>query len=377
MNSNRKFAIIYDMRILSKYVLREFLVPLAYCLSGFVAIYVLFELFGSFSRLMDSGLPFSLILRYFLGYLAPYFMYLAPAALMLATLYTMWNFCRHSEIIAMRASGVSFLAIVKPLLFVACLMAFFVAWVNESYVPREAQWAKRLRNERFSIEKLERADDLVYRNSRANRVWTVESMEDSAGKHLISVKVTQDRTTGTRFYCILADRADYLDREWWFTNPKIIHYDENGEEVATITPELDALSLRAMPQFDERPSDILLQNRDWRYNSVREKLRFIREHRELTEQQCREFFYDAIAQIVAPFACIIITLFAIPAGIASGRQSVFKGILGALVMFFAYYALVIGAMVLATMALLPPILAAVAPPVIFLILGMRSFHAQR
>jgi lipopolysaccharide export LptBFGC system permease protein LptF len=34
------------MRILTRYVLKEFLVPLFYCLTGFLSIYVLFDLFG-------------------------------------------------------------------------------------------------------------------------------------------------------------------------------------------------------------------------------------------------------------------------------------------------------------------------------------------
>ena len=80
------------MRILTRYVFREFLVPLFYCLCGFISIYVLFELSGSFSRIADAKPPALTILKYFCGYLAPFFQYLAPAALMLATLYTMWTF---------------------------------------------------------------------------------------------------------------------------------------------------------------------------------------------------------------------------------------------------------------------------------------------
>ena len=107
------------MKILTRYILREFCVPLVYCLTGFLSIYVLFELFGSFSRLMAAKPGFWKTVSYFAGYLAPYFEWIAPACLMLATLYTMWSFCRHSELIAMRASGIGFFAIVKPLLFVA------------------------------------------------------------------------------------------------------------------------------------------------------------------------------------------------------------------------------------------------------------------
>ena len=124
------------MGILSRYVFREFLSPLFYCLVGFVSIYVLFDLFGSFSRMLEAHLPVGDAALYFCGYLAPYFHYLAPAALMLATLYTMWVFCRHSEIVAMRASGIGFLTIVRPLLFAAAAMAVVVAWVDECFMPR-------------------------------------------------------------------------------------------------------------------------------------------------------------------------------------------------------------------------------------------------
>ena len=71
------------MRIITRYVLREYLIPLGYCLCGFVSIYVLFELFGSFSRLADAKLPAKTVVEYFCAYLAPYFEWLAPAALML------------------------------------------------------------------------------------------------------------------------------------------------------------------------------------------------------------------------------------------------------------------------------------------------------
>ena len=365
------------MKILTRYVLREFLVPLGYCLTGFVSIYVLFELFGSFSRLMDSDLSCAEIVGYFLGYLSPYFMYLAPAAMMLATLYTMWSFCRHSEITAMRASGISFLAIVKPLIAVAVAMAAFVAWVNESYVPLHAQAAKQLRNAKFDRKEIERTGSLPYRNARDHRMWTIERAADEFGTHLEGVKIIQDRPDGSRERTVLAEAADWLDGEWWLTGARVHYFDANGRETASPVPELDAISFRLFPELRERPSDIMLQNRDWQYNSVRGKLRYVRHHRDLTEETRREHVYSAWSQLMAPFACLVITLFAIPAGIASGRQSVFKGILGALAMYFGYYALVLGGMVLADTGWLPPVPAAVLPVAVFLVLGIRSFRRQR
>lgn len=271
----------------------------------------------------------------------------------------------------------SFMTIVKPLLAVAFAMALVVVGVNERYMPRNAQWAKQMRNERFRLEKVAKADDIVYRNAKADRTWSIDEMLDERGEHLRNVRVAIDRPGGGRLANVSAAQADYLDGEWWFTDPKVQHYDAHGQETATVTPELDSLPFRAFPQFNERPSDFLVQNRDWQYNSVRDRFRYLRTHPDLGGKDRQELLYDTWAQIMAPWACVLITLIAIPAGIASGRQSVFKGILGALGLYFVFYGLTILCMVVAKCGWCPAIIAAVLPDVVFLVLGIRAFRRQR
>ncbi len=366
------------MRILSRYVLREFLVPLAYCLTGFLMIYVLFDLFGSLSKMVEARLPVRAAVLYFCGYLAPYFHYIVPAALMLATLYTLWTFCRHSELVAMRASGVSFIVIVRPLLAVAAVMALLVAYVNESFVPDYAAWASQVKASRFDLKELERRDNVVFRNAAASRTWQVADLEGADGSRLKGVRVTVDRPDGgARLMNVTAERADFLDGEWWFANPKVQHYDELGREVATPTPELDALPLRNFAEFRERPDDFLLQNRPWKFNSVRGRLRYLRTHPELDEDRRRDCRYDVWAQALSPLACLVITLFAIPYGIATGRQSVFRGVLCALAMYFSFYGLTIAMMVLAKNGWFPVVPAAILPDAVFIALGIRAFRRQR
>ena len=365
------------MRILTRYVLREFLVPLFYCLTGFISIYVLFDLFGSFSRMAAAKLPAKTAALYFCGYLAPYFHYIVPAALMLATLYTMWSFCRHSEIVAMRASGVSFIAIVRPLLSVALVMAACVAYVNEVFVPQKAQWAAQMKKDRFDQASMSKGDNIVFRNAQAGRIWNIDAFRDEEGKSLSNVQVTIDRPGGGRCMSVSAPRADYLDGEWWFFGPRVQPYGAQGQEIATPVPELDALPLRCFSDFGERPTDFVMQNRPWKFNSVRDRLRYLRTHPELSAETRRDCVYDVWAQIAAPWACIVITLFAIPAGIASGRQSVFRGIIGALAMYFSFYGVVIAGMVAAKNGWCPAILAALFPYALFLALGVRAFWKQR
>lgn len=366
------------MKILTRYLLKEFAVPLFYCMTGFLSIYVLFDLFASFSRLLEAKLPLGETLSYFCGYISPYYHYIVPAALMLATLYTMWRLCRHSEIIAMRASGVSLMTIVKPLLAAAAVMAGSVVYVNEIYMPATAHWASQMKSCQFDRSQFSRGENIVFRNAADGRTWNIDRMLDDKAFSLKDVRVTIDRPdNGPRLMAIEAKKADYLDGEWWFSGVTVQHYDADGREIATPTPEADALEMRCFGHFGETPTDFLMQNRPWRFNSVRERLRYMRTHPDLDELSRKECVFDTWAQIMSPLACILITLIAIPAGIASGRQSVFKGIVGALGMYFAFYGLVIACMIVAKNGWCNPVLGAVLPFAVFLAAGIRSFIKHR
>ena len=365
------------MRILFRYVLREFLVPLFYCFAGFTSIYVLFELFNSFGRITAAHPPFSKVALYFAGYLAPYFEWLAPACLMLAALYTMWSFCRHSELIAMRASGIGFTTIVTPMLLVALLTTGAVYWVNESFVPRYGQWAKDFRLVKFEEDKMESQDKVVFRNSASRRTWHIGLVVNETATVLEDVSVKQDRENGTRELNISSPRAEYLDGEWWFYDPVTQYFDERGRETADPSPELSKLSLRAIPFLDEKPRDFLIQNRGWACGSIGDRIRYLKTHGSLEESKRVSYEYDMWAKAVSPLACLVITLFAIPAGVATGRQSIFKGILGALGMFFAFYALTIGFMVVGKKGLCPIPLAALTPDAVFLAAGLYLMRRQR
>jgi lipopolysaccharide export system permease protein len=365
------------MRTLSRYVLREFLVPLTYCIVGFLGIYVVFELFDSIGRIMDSKPPVMNVFGFFAGYISPYLQYLIPAALLLGTLYTMWNFCRHSEITAMRASGIGFLVIVRPLLLVAAVLAVAVAAVNEFYAPWASEKARDYREGRFKELNAKTFENVVFYNMTARRIWRVDRIDAAKANVLKGVHISFDRPDGSREMDVGCDRAEYLDGQWWLVHPVYHYFDPLNNAVPSPKPQLAELTLRPFPEFNETPRDFLLMSKAWEYYTVRDMLHFLRYHPNLTKEVRKEKWYDIHARLAAPFSCLIITLFAIPAGVATGRQSVFKGVMCALGMFFAFYALQIGCMVLAKNGPMPAIPAAWCANIVFLAIGLILFWRQR
>jgi len=365
------------MRILTRYVLREFLVPLGYCLSGFMAIYVLFEMFNSAGRLIEAKPPALTVVAYFFGYVSPYFEYLIPAALMLAALYTMWNFCRHSEVTAMRANGIGFVAIVRPLLSIAAVATVGVALLNEFYAPEASEWAYDLRETRFKpVTGIERTNIPFY-NLPAGRVWSVDRMSLDNPNVLEGVRVSFDRPDGSRRLNITCRKAEYLDGVWWLFYPHYRYYDEMNTPVEDPYPALSSLSVRAFPEFDETPRDFLLMNKKWEHYTTRDMMHYLRTHPNIEGQDRTSRRYDIGKRLVAPFSCLVITLFAIPAGVVTGRQSVFKGVIIAVAMFFGFYATEMMCMALAKRMLLPVPIAVLLPNLTFLAAGLVLFYRQR
>lgn len=307
------------MRILTRYVLCEFLVPLFYCLAGFLGIYVLFELFESFNRLLEARPPVLTVMAFFAGYVSPYLQWLIPAALLLATLYTMWTLCRHSEITAMRANGIGFSSIVRPLLVVATILAVGVAYVNEFYAPWAAEKARAARENRFQPAAESVCENLPYYNQQAARVWRINRLNPEKPGNLEGVRISFDRPDGSRRLDITCHKAEYLDGLWWLFYPQYQYFDELNNPIANPTPTLTDLVIRAMPELTETPRDFLLMNKAWEFYTVRDMIHYIKKNPYLDKTEIASKSFDIHARLAAPFSCLIITLFAIPAGVATGR----------------------------------------------------------
>lgn len=365
------------MRILFRYVLAAFLLPLTYCLVTFVALYAVIELVDTFSDIMEAKPPLGTVLLYFAGYVAPLFEWLLAAALLLASLYTMWQLCRHSEVTAMRASGLGLSTIIAPMIAVAVFLSLIAALNLEFFAPYAAEASKRIKQRNFQPYGADVRDNIHYYNTAAQRIWRINRMDLFQPEEIEGVQITFERPNGTREMDISCKRAVYKDGMWWLFYPQYTWFDEIGMRAEPVLPGFNELPLRVMPTLSESPADFVNETRDWNFLPIRARLRFLRVHPNLSDDERHSKWYDIHYRFAAPWAGVVITLFAIPMGIATGRQSVFKGILTAIALFFAFFATVNVGMILAKKEMLPAMAGAWLPNLIFLAMGLWLLWRQR
>src|SRR6185436_14340432 len=104
------------MRLLDRYLLRELLVPFAYCLAGFLIFFIAFDVLDELANFQKFKLWTGDVFLFYLVKIPEFIVTVAPIAFLLALLYTLTNLARHHEITAIRAAGISLLRISAPYL---------------------------------------------------------------------------------------------------------------------------------------------------------------------------------------------------------------------------------------------------------------------
>ena len=133
-------------RILDEYVIRQFLSMFFMVLSGFVLLMLVFTFFELVGDIIRNKIPLTTVGLYLLN-LTPSMLYtIAPLAVLIAVLVTFGLLNRNSEIIAMKATGISLYRLVVPIVSIAAILAVTLFLFDEFYLPQANRRQEALRN---------------------------------------------------------------------------------------------------------------------------------------------------------------------------------------------------------------------------------------
>ena len=338
------------MRLLDRYLLREFLIPLGFCLGGFLVLWVAFDLFGQLHWLQEQGLTVLEIGEYYC-FKAPEFLILVlPVTLLLAMLYTLTNLARHHEITAIRAAGISLARLSLPYLAVGIFSSVLLFALDEICVPRTTEIADQLfvRHGQLKFQGAQRRPvrNLVFSktvSAHETRHWFIGSYNQLTGEmskpHLDWD--LPDRSSRS----IDADRAVYTNNIWTFFEMQEFRRFSSTNALLQKMPPTNVL---AFPEFSETPemirSEIVINNKYYHQSAtksadipVSQIHNYLRLHPQ-PEDFIRPWIYTKLqGRFAGPFACLVVVLVAIPFGAASGRRNVYVGVAASILIFFTYY----------------------------------------
>ena len=343
------------MRILDRYVLRQWLLVFFVVMFGFPLLVIVIDLTDKLDRYLMRGLTKAHVaLAYLYGMPDTMFLVL-PAAVLFATVFTVGAMGRYSELTAAKASGVSFHRLVRPI-FIAAVASCILGIGLSELVPIGAARKAELLGEK-AVRSTGSRVNFVYR-ADGGWVYAVRTLE--IAKREMNDLVMERVGTGLDYPTIVvtAERARYRRMAGWTL--------QNGRVRFLLGPGLErsfdfhTLSARTLV---ETPEDLLAEPKAPEEMRYAELGRYI-DALARSGSDTRKLAVDRALKIAIPFTCIIIALFGAPLAVTSPRSGAAWGVAVSLATTFLFLLLMQLSRAVGGGGLLPPTFAAWLPNIL-------------
>lgn len=370
------------MKLIDRYLLREYLVATAYCLAAFSLLYLVIDLFERLPLFLAAGVSWPRI-AIFYGQLlmaingpTSFFTLILPISMLMGLLYSLHNFCRHNELTAMRACGIGLFRLMAPYFGIGLAASGICLLIQEQVAPRASLRVKAMeRVLRGAPDAEPPLSQHPFFYSAARRHWMIGVLDPQAPHRLDQVRITTEREDRSRASELTAERAEWMDGAWWFFGATERHFDENERPLAA--PSAPTQLPIEKRFFEETPHDILGGIRSWDLFSARGMLSFIRNNPGLSPDDRARRMVDLHIRLTMPWVCLMVTFLGIPGGVRTHRQGALAGILSAIFFVFVFYTLLQVGSYLGKRQIIPPWAGAWFPNVAFITVGLHLLRRMR
>ena len=371
------------MRLLDRYVLKNFLAPFLFCFCGFLAIWLVFDLSDNGTDFIEAKVPLAKVAYFYATQFPQIAVMSLPVGLLLALLYSLSRMSRSNELISILGAGVSVARVLLPLLIVGVLITGGSFALNYKLAPH-SEAIKKVVLVELTKKRTKGGDyaGLLFRNRMENRTWYIEKIRGHSGE-FSTVHITQQDADGNIITKYYAQRAIFHpdQKTWSLERGKTVNFDKNGDVLSEDLWETGPGAARVMKNWSETPWRVTSSNLDPANLSVPELRDYLQFNADFPDAQLAPYRTHYFYRWALPWNCLVVILIAAPLGIVFSRKGVLGGVATA-IFYFAVLMFVTNLMLaLGKGARMPAILAAWGPDLIFgaigcVLLYMRSNNRE-
>ena len=353
------------MKILHRYIVTEFVKLFVITTIAFISIFMLVEFIDRIGEMVEKNVPFSESLAFFFYKIPSVFSMVSPIAVLLSVVLSLGILTRHSEITAIKASGTGILRVVMPLLVCGVLLSFASIFVNEMITPVtnrrafniELKWLHKKPKGMFNREGLWiRSADGIYnimkldlRNKTLNGITLYKTSKDFKATGRISAK----SATWERNRWVAIDASEFV-------------FTEKGSVKPVRSGRIE-LPLRMNP---DDFSSLEASHENMNFLELRRYISTLKQEGYNTTR----YVVDMYGKLTFPMVSFLMILIGIPFALKEGRRnSIADSVAMSVGIGFSFWVIFEVARSLGHSGVIPPIVAAVFPDVLFGAIGVYLF----
>jgi len=357
-------------RILDEYVIREFLNVFFLVLAGFVLLMLVFTFFELIGDILRNHISLTTVGDYLLN-LTPSMLYtIAPLAVLIGVLVTFGVLNRNSEVVAMKATGISLYRLVVPIVSISAILAVSLFLFDEYYLPQANRRQEALR----STIKGRPPQTFL----QPERKWMMGEPRPGEASRMFYYQFFDANTNGFANLSVFEfDRSSFAitrrifaSRAFWNESTHSWTFENGWERDFSGATETNYRQFKfaSFPEIHEEPSYFTKETRQSQEMSFGQLTRYIRDLRQsgFDTMRLRVALWHKLAY---PLVSIVMAVLAIPFALSMGRRGSLTGIAVAISVALAYWVIdgLFGAM--GDVNYLPAALAAWSPDILFGLTG--------
>ncbi len=354
------------MRLLDRYVLRNFLIAYFYCIAAFFSVWLIFDVSDTIAVFLDERVSLLLVVQYYLTQAPQILVILLPVSLVLALLFCLGRMSRTNEIVSMLTAGVSVPRLLAPLFAMGLLSAAISGILNYALAPHAEQARKTYLDVARSDAREPGLYAQIFRNRTDDRTWFIQRFRPQQNE-FTTVQVLQQDANENIVKNYLATTALYHpeDKTWELRAVKVVTYDESGN--ITDDRTLDSLSVSG---WSETPFRLASTNMRAEFMSVPELRDYLRFNGDFPHSLLAPFATHLDYRIALPWTCLVVVFLAAPLAIGFSRSGILSSVAAAIGMVFSMNFLTHLFLALGEGDRIPPWAAAWTPNLLFAALGV-------
>ena len=360
------------MKVIDKYLLKHFIGPFLFCLLAFVLLYAVIDLFDKLNEMIENNVDLWVLLPYYLNSIPLIFVQTTPIAVLVSIMFSLGIFNRHNEITAMRASGISLLRILTPLITAGFIISVVVFIVNDRVVPDSTMNVAEIKEEKIDkakikkkLKKGEKILDNIAFYGEGNKIIYARRYNVYRNKLEGLIIHDQDKNQNVVSKTTSTD-VEWENKKWRGKNVMFFRLDSSGRIIGK--PEFRE---EKFLDIKETPAEFRKRRHQTEFMSFQELNEYIERLSFEGGATIRNLKVDLNQKVALPFVNLIVVLIASPfALIHTRRGGVLVGIGISVALVFGYYAVMSVSLAVGKAGFIHPIAAAWLTNVLFGILGI-------
>jgi lipopolysaccharide export system permease protein len=353
------------LTILDRYVLLEVTRTIVIGLMAFVAIFISLDMVENVDDFVDNNVSLSTILKYYLFQIPHIFTLTLPVAVLISCLFTVGQMARHTELIAIRASGIRFARTVVPLLVAGLVASLVSLGVSELVEPTANSIVRSIKaNEirKSSKDRQPRMRSNISYRGRDGLFYFAPQYDTKL--NVMKDVVVEKSLRGDLIFRLNAQKAAWKETTWVFTEAWVRWLSPEGE----VDHELH-LPEGSLPGVRDHPSSIVQEQRQPEEMSYRELSHLVAKIEESGGDPTR-YRVGLSMKLSFPFTNLIVVLIGSPLSARLRRGGLAVGVGMGMSLTFIYYGFIRVGQTLGDHAILPPIPASWLGNIFFGICGI-------